>query len=81
MAKGTKTPKDPKKIFDWQDVTQLLEQSLAGSIKQTPTTVNADNVLQQTLLVDIEKPPVLINERTLDAITSRINHRYAKVPK
>jgi hypothetical protein len=81
LPKGAKKSKDPKKIFDWQDVTQLLEQSLAGSIQQTPVTVNADHVLQQTLLVDMEKPPVMINERTVDAITSRINGRYAKVPK
>lgn len=81
MQKGSKNPKEQKKIFDWQDVTQVLEESLAGSSKQRPCTVNSDNVLQQTLLVDLEKPPLLINERTMDAITARLNGRYAKVPK
>jgi hypothetical protein len=80
-ASKSNTKTTPEQVFDWQDVLRVLEQSLATSKAQTPCTVNADNVLQQTLQVEIDKPPLLMNKRVMDAIAARLNDRYAKVPK
>jgi len=69
-------------LFDWQHVLETMEHALSSSQFQLASGMEVSTgYFDETVELEKEKPPAVINKQLLHAVTRRLIDRYAKVPK
>ncbi|KAL7563177.1 hypothetical protein ACA910_014454 [Epithemia clementina (nom. ined.)] len=80
-----------KGTLQWHDVLQVLNRTVQtaqvvkppflSSVRNDPTTMSSSPSVRDTLKVEVDQQPIVLNPSLMEVVSNRIIQRYAKIPK